>query len=163
MITVIVPAVAGSPPHTRGKQALTRYEAFLNRLTPAHAGKTLLSDTIHRRNQAHPRTRGENYSGATTGIRSLGSPPHTRGKLVRIVGVTTLARLTPAHAGKTIPPTLIVGRTQAHPRTRGENVPGGIILEKTTGSPPHTRGKLLPQPIHRCLSGLTPAHAGKTF
>ena len=91
-----------------------------------------------------------------------GSPPHTRGKLQRCYYGNQVIRLTPAHAGKTIPPTLIVGRTQAHPRTRGENVPGGIILEKTTGSPPHTRGKLYGHIAGHDCTRLTPAHAGKT-
>ena len=56
----VVPATVGSSPLTRGKLAHGASRVFLERLIPAHAGKTethLLSAIQAR---AHPRSRGEN-------------------------------------------------------------------------------------------------------
>ena len=72
------------------------------------------------------------------------------------------SRITPAHAGKTIPARGSSASTQDHPRACGEN--GATLLREHTrgGSPPRMRGK------HSCtlspfgLPGITPAHAGKT-
>ena len=72
--------VAGSPPHTRGKPLTSPIYGFTNRLTPAHAGKTLFPELRDNFARAHPRTRGENLSLRQPDSMQLGSPPHTRGK-----------------------------------------------------------------------------------
>ena len=77
---------------------MTKQEA---RLTPAHAGKTHPGIRRSQCPQAHPRTRGENYTNYPYQVAKIGSPPHTRGKLCFQNCVTILLRLTPAHAGKT--------------------------------------------------------------
>ncbi len=78
---------------------MTKQEA---RLTPAHAGKTHPGIRRSQCPQAHPRTRGENYTNYPYQVAKIGSPPHTRGKLCFQNCVTILLRLTPAHAGKTL-------------------------------------------------------------
>ena len=71
-----------------------------------------------------------------------GSPPHARGRRLRLNHRNTILRITPACAGKT--------------------VPGGIILKETEGSPPHARGRHIDMMIISELEGITPACAGKT-
>ena len=71
-------------------------------------------------------------------------------------------RLIPAHAGKT--GFIVNGQTDhwAHPRSRGENAgsprPGGLAY----GSSPLTRGKPGLRGHEYFMTGLIPAHAGKT-
>ena len=93
---------------------------------------------------------------------SDGSSPLTRGKPdLREVG-GTLARLIPAHAGKTATCTSWTTRNTAHPRSRGENRSGGMPRAATSGSSPLTRGKRSIREDERTMTGLIPAHAGKT-
>ena len=90
----------GSPPHTRGKATETISSISAPRITPAHAGKSLVVNFNFYNPQDHPRTRGEKELTLDENARSEGSPPHTRGKVARFVTVWTLTRITPAHAGK---------------------------------------------------------------
>ena len=74
----------------------------------------------------------------------------------------TRAGLIPAHAGKTLGGAHERASVRAHPRSRGENSIGGLGGGDRLGSSPLTRGK----PIHgdslHLVTGLIPAHAGKT-
>ena len=91
-----------------------------------------------------------------------GSPPHTRGK-VRIWQPTlSYAGITPAHAGKRSGRSYRGVSTRDHPRTRGEKSGFPSHDTESTGSPPHTRGKV-PFAIGQTIDiGITPAHAGKS-
>ena len=51
---------------------------------------------------------------------------------------------------------------RAHPRSRGENDLFLVSKDDTPGSSPLTRGKRTKNPGGEVLSGLIPAHAGKT-
>ena len=91
----------------------------------------------------HPRTRGEKTFFQALVLLTLGSPPHTRGKVLsgRIISVTV--RITPAHAGKSI---------------RFDCI---SLIRR--GSPPHTRGKAHREPRGSFSRRITPAHAGKSL
>ena len=136
---------------------------MLDRLIPAHAGKTPSTSTRSTRSGAHPRSRGENAEDQTRNIYEPGSSPLTRGKL----STTTLGQLTtgliPAHAGKTrsYPPPC--NASSAHPRSRGENKACPDAPSGTFGSSPLTRGKRSGVSRSRLMRGLIPAHAGKTM
>ena len=91
----------GSPPPTRGKPTPWRSAMCAIRLTPAHAGKTVVQFDVGKVRRAHPRPRGENWNKAQEISQVLGSPPPTRGKLCRHAAACFGRRLTPAHAGKT--------------------------------------------------------------
>ena len=52
--------VQGSSPLTRGKPDVEALSCFLERLIPAHAGKTSAAATVIAFCRAHPRSRGEN-------------------------------------------------------------------------------------------------------
>ena len=96
-------------------------------------------------------------------VQRLGSPPHTRGKGVRISASCSSNGITPAHAGKrdpglgTAPAAWDHPRTRGekwtqtsargtaqrdHPRTRGEKAHYFLPPFLVVGSPPHTRGKV---------------------
>ena len=153
---------AGSSPLTRGKRVERDDCLALQRLIPAHAGKTLGDPRRTPGRPAHPRSRGENLSARSCAKPRQGSSPLTRGKLeMRLLGRRGLG-LIPAHAGKTINLSKQFSVYRAHPRSRGENYGVEIELFDGYGSSPLTRGKHshgLPRiPVRR----LIPAHAGKT-
>ena len=111
---------------------------------------------------AHPRSRGENVAIKATGTKCRGSSPLTRGKPESGALRQSPGRLIPAHAGKTRDARVRAGKTQAHPRSRGENeyLKRGSFI--SPGSSPLTRGKPRRALRNRNRTGLIPAHAGKT-
>ena len=135
-------AWAGSSPLTRGKLPMTLVYAPLDRLIPAHAGKTWESAPTTPRARAHPRSRGEN------------------GRAQQLIGDSQ--RLIPAHAGKTNGYERSATHPRAHPRSRGENSYRYVVVPSNTGSSPLTRGKLSGKLRVVDASRLIPAHAGKT-
>ena len=152
----------GSSPLTRGKLHSRSVTVPVNRLIPAHAGKTRCSPTSRGTYTAHPRSRGENLACPTCGVARLGSSPLTRGKQSGHVSAPASGRLIPAHAGKTTEMVQSARFRRAHPRSRGENASASLSLLRVGGSSPLTRGKQGPcraQPAH---ARLIPAHAGKT-
>ena len=172
----------GSSPLTRGKHLVPGHRIGAQRLIPAHAGKTAhhqgfaALDWAHPRSrgencervggsvghEAHPRSRGENARQALAKGATGGSSPLTRGK--QYLGTAAVAQrgLIPAHAGKTSLTCSLTPPPRAHPRSRGENGFVAVGVTLGGGSSPLTRGK----PGLRChedfMSGLIPAHAGKT-
>ena len=132
------------------------------RLIPAHAGKTGDRFNLSGVGEAHPRSRGENASRDAHSSEPTGSSPLTRGKRERRRDPIAGARLIPAHAGKTVSCLRGCRPQRAHPRSRGENDPGGLRPRGIGGSSPLTRGKhekSYPVPL---VPWLIPAHAGKT-
>ena len=91
----------GSSPLTRGKRVVVRANRLDGRLIPAHAGKTPNSKGEIRREEAHPRSRGENLSRPSATPSRRGSSPLTRGKHGSHGLVNANRGLIPAHAGKT--------------------------------------------------------------
>ena len=96
---------AGSSPLTRGKLDHARRHGGGQGLIPAHAGKTLPPNSGCVSRRAHPRSRGENRERTAARLDELGSSPLTRGKRALDDGPIQVARLIPAHAGKTLQPT----------------------------------------------------------
>ena len=111
----------GSSPLTRGKRAWRRTQRPPTRLIPAHAGKTLPWQSHQGRIPAHPRSRGENTCSIWRLHKCTGSSPLTRGKLFDPAIPDAVARLIPAHAGKTHHQHHVACHAPAHPRSRGEN------------------------------------------
>ena len=93
---------AGSSPLTRGKLSAEKPDFLTGRLIPAHAGKTSIKINGWSLLEAHPRSRGENAEGGDVIAAPEGSSPLTRGKLIRASRGREMARLIPAHAGKTL-------------------------------------------------------------
>ena len=111
---------SGSPPHTRGKVIPPLSAIVRGRITPAHAGKSSIFVCVMILFRDHPRTRGEKIKGGTKRDRQIGSPPHTRGKALRVISPEPIGRITPAHAGKSISVFRFRIYHKDHPRTRGE-------------------------------------------
>ena len=153
---------AGSSPLTRGKRAASATQNRVQRLIPAHAGKTVCHIQGTRGFWAHPRSRGENPEYTSVLSRIGGSSPLTRGKRARGAGHRGQRRLIPAHAGKTFRRYRPRRRSGAHPRSRGENAEPKRDPLGVTGSSPLTRGKLRAVFEQGLLERLIPAHAGKT-
>ena len=91
-----------------------------------------------------------------------GSSPLTRGKLPSRRSIASQDGLIPAHAGKTAGERFDRVPSEAHPRSRGENVPMRRQRRCGKGSSPLTRGKRGIRRTSRLGRGLIPAHAGKT-
>ena len=111
----------GSSPLTRGKRLQRLPIGQLQRLIPAHAGKTKATRSPRHTYPAHPRSRGENCASSAHHIQFHGSSPLTRGKPQSAAWGRDLRRLIPAHAGKTRSVRRRAGHLRAHPRSRGEN------------------------------------------
>ena len=112
----------GSSPLTRGKHVKDHAGQGLGGLIPAHAGKTGSAGLRWNSDRAHPRSRGENRGAGGGDKVGAGSSPLTRGKLCALLSLSAIARLIPAHAGKTIHVVMRLRRSRAHPRSRGENL-----------------------------------------
>ena len=155
-------AALGSSPLTRGKHHLRPPRLPVQRLIPAHAGKTAQALAAGGRQLAHPRSRGENESTNRPSCATSGSSPLTRGKRRRYQEPIYWIRLIPAHAGKTDPHRAYCPHDGAHPRSRGENSGRVKVWPLIAGSSPLTRGKLEELTITDETPRLIPAHAGKT-
>ena len=152
----------GSSPLTRGKLLRAAVEGCVERLIPAHAGKTAFSGPPRWGFSAHPRSRGENCVASDRGFRQSGSSPLTRGKRRANRVLEAWFRLIPAHAGKTAGGQGRDSGRPAHPRSRGENGRGGRQGIPSAGSSPLTRGKRRLGNDEHARERLIPAHAGKT-
>ena len=152
----------GSSPLTRGKRDLPLSESLAEGLIPAHAGKTSGRPSPTGAAAAHPRSRGENANSGRPAVSFAGSSPLTRGKRADDALRLSNPGLIPAHAGKTLRSGSLIGRTTAHPRSRGENHWMPHPIDPSRGSSPLTRGKHFPFTLDDGTRRLIPAHAGKT-
>ena len=152
----------GSSPRGRGKRPGTRGRGRWLRLIPAWAGKTPRQACAAASAWAHPRVGGENVTNCFRASASAGSSPLTRGKPVPSGRASWRPRLIPAHAGKTDNDRDQDHRTEAHPRSRGENFAASWAAVNVRGSSPLTRGKRRRHWGQERECGLIPAHAGKT-
>ena len=154
--------VAGSSPLTRGKRERRPDQLIVDRLIPAHAGKTSSVQAAAPPMRAHPRSRGENSCESLMVSWVGGSSPLTRGKPTTSRKGSGPSRLIPAHAGKTRRARRYGRSVPAHPRSRGENAFRRPVVNHDVGSSPLTRGKRLRSRRTRAARRLIPAHAGKT-
>ena len=72
--------ITGSPPHMRGKALSTGAVRTFPGITPAHAGKRLITQILLQVLKDHPRTCGEKGLSTRKYLNLKGSPPHMRGK-----------------------------------------------------------------------------------
>ena len=91
-----------------------------------------------------------------------GSPPRMRGKPLPQTTRLSVARITPADAGKTPSCDGRPPEYEDHPRGCGENLCFQLSAATTAGSPPRMRGKHALPRADRLPCRITPADAGKT-
>ena len=89
----------------------------------------------------HPRICGEKVVELVPDAQRQGSPPHMRGKALNTSFVPELYRITPAYAGKSSELKESASIRRDHPRICGEKYLEYGRRYKSTGSPPHMRGK----------------------
>ena len=155
-------SLRGSPPHARGRHRQLSRREEASRITPACAGKTPAAPSTPSTGADHPRMRGEDSRTRSALPSRSGSPPHARGRHSDKVVIRPVGRITPACAGKTEVCSAKGKALKDHPRMRGEDgIPRRSIVHPE-GSPPHARGRHIPQHIWFTRQGITPACAGKT-
>ena len=77
---------AGSPPHARGRLPVVLCGWGAGGITPACAGKTTSAESSIWADADHPRMRGEDVRQIQWGGKQNGSPPHARGRHLRVEG-----------------------------------------------------------------------------
>ena len=105
---------------------------------------------------------GEKVAMVTTAVSTPGSPPHVRGKELRVETCFADNGITPACAGKS---NLFVFRRiepKDHPRVCGEKRISVVLSCTSVGSPPRMRGKDFWHYADNYATGITPAYAGKS-
>ena len=147
----------------RGKRRRATGSRARSGITPACAGKTRPSCSVHWKKRDHPRVCGENAMASAISGTTLGSPPRVRGKQRRCRLSRDSYGITPACAGKTKEVLERPLQGKDHPRVCGENQKETLSMISLIGSPPRVRGKLRLNAFVVNRAGITPACAGKTF
>ena len=154
-------SLQGSPPRMRGKGTVYVFAGIHGGITPAYAGKSGFASGFSFSYGDHPRVCGEKAAFHRLHLVRLGSPPRMRGKVIWVMMLQAVARITPAYAGKSCGYFVVCRYLQDHPRVCGEKNGLQVIRNCKQGSPPRMRGKdSAPQVYHR-QGGITPAYAGK--
>ena len=151
----------GSPPRMRGKACGIQGSSPPSGITPAYAGKRPAAHVRQELQQDHPRVCGEKTELLRRKQRLQGSPPRMRGKDVARLMMFSILGITPAYAGKRVPKSAFSAAVKDHPRVCGEKRPEERTRQKSIGSPPRMRGKVLFPETRKNASRITPAYAGK--
>ena len=154
--------IYGSPPLTRGPPSGSTASPPGLRITPAHAGTTILGYGSYQLLEDHPRSRGDHLDSPNHSKHALGSPPLTRGPLGLNSTLIGKDGITPAHAGTTSRGEGDSVRGQDHPRSRGDHFAEALEALPAGGLPPLTRGPQFAVGKNPASVGITPAHAGTT-
>ena len=145
----------------RGKVLTPSRGEFPPRITPAYAGKSLISSSISDSLWDHPRLCGEKQMPSIRSQSPLGSPPPMRGKASSAADDSKKVGITPAYAGKSLISSSISDSLWDHPRLCGEKQMPSIRSQSPLGSPPPMRGKASSAADDSKKVGITPAYAGK--
>ena len=131
-------------------------------ITPARAGKSLITQTASCAGWDHPRACGEKQQPNMMQQFQQGSPPRVRGKVKRRRVFLYHDGITPARAGKRASGTLVFVAAGDHPRACGEKAVLAHDVLIQVGSPPRVRGKDWVDQSAWVHRGITPARAGKS-
>ena len=134
----------GSPPRVREGPNPGNRIPELVRITPACAGRT--HKVLLRRYlvQDHPRVCGKDFVSFLKTYPQPGSPPRVREGLSKFAIVRFFVRITPARAGRTLNDCRISLDHRDHPRSRGKDFSGLVMIMSRPGSPPLAReGRVL--------------------
>ena len=109
----------GSSPRVRGLQMLLENISDRNRIIPARAGFTTVSDIVVQTTEDHPRACGVYCDKSLSWFYSPGSSPRVRGLLRRRKNNNLIRRIIPARAGFTQRPSVDHSSWTDHPRACG--------------------------------------------
>ena len=146
----------------RGKGQPNTRSSVTSGITPAYAGKSRKFSRPVWVTGDHPRLCGEKRFLLIKHMFVYGSPPPMRGKGGYISPPLSRVGITPAYAGKSITKLTESAMCQDHPRLCGEKRNSLVEFVLCPGSPPPMRGKGPSDAIVACVSGITPAYAGKS-
>ena len=96
----------GSPPRVRGEAFYPAQKQLPGWITPACAGRSSIAPRWAAVKTDHPRVCGEKCCIAFAAVLLWGSPPRVRGEAISTACATRLPGITPACAGRSIPPPL---------------------------------------------------------
>lgn len=139
MVTLLV---YGFPPARAGNACSDRLFLFLDRITPAYAGKKRPAPGRKPVAAEHPA--------------HAGNCP-----VLRNPGRNAAPRITPARAGKRRPSHVYSQPFWDHPCLCREKICYEAPEDEKNGSPPPVRGKTVHKGLYRPALRITPAHAGK--
>ena len=134
-----------------------------NRITPAYAGKRIMTCSYKLCYKDHPRLCGEKPRKFFDELDSEGSPPPMRGKVCPKINTGIPIGITPAYAGKRNFSIVAPSRFWDHPRLCGEKNVFRSWKTHFQGSPPPMRGKEKSEKIVEQNLRITPAYAGKSL
>ena len=116
----IIVGMEGSPPRGRGKGVTKKQTKKRGRITPAWAGKSWRKHQRQNCTKDHPRVGGEKEAREYPKEEVWGSPPRGRGKGNNQPAQTSICRITPAWAGKSVKFVYLITPPWDHPRVGGE-------------------------------------------
>ena len=134
--------IPGSPPRVRGKGPCHHPVIFVDRITPAYAGKRASASPAPSVPWDHPRVYGEKLARLYSSVPVPGSPPRVRGKATNAGSSGRAAGITPAYAGKSCRAVRSRWRARDHPRVCGEKQGQKDSIINQLGSPPRVQGKV---------------------
>ena len=152
----------GSPPRGRRKVVEMWQSASDPGITPAWAGKSVISKAFANNHRDHPRMGGEKPRSYERGLFIVGSPPHGRGKALPEAQPDDVEKITPAWAGKSEVSKYAAKPGEDHPRVGGEKIIWASVSIAALESPPHGRGKAAAFDDNGYVNRITPAWAGKS-
>ena len=152
----------GSSPHVRGTLEDEAAVHELRGIIPACAGNTSGHGLGCACGRDHPRMCGEHCTKSCPTSSGLGSSPHVRGTLSRLIMRWGICGIIPACAGNTDEKMIACLHVGDHPRMCGEHLSAPFTTTLSIGSSPHVRGT--PAVLHEFLDvvGIIPACAGNT-
>ena len=112
-------------------------------VSPAYAGKSLMTRLFLNRNWDHPRICGEKLLLSPVSRARSGSPPRMRGKGVLVACEESQEGITPAYAGKRLDFLRPLHCCRDHPRVCGETLWAFAAQQPHPGSPPRMRGNAM--------------------
>ena len=150
----------GSPPLARGTVAAAWPVPPCQRITPACAGNSAISNLRSYAGRDHPRLRGEQSVLTRGKTPRVGSPPLARGTVYRTSPPRARGGITPACAGNRHTEDKAYHGIGDHPRLRGEQCHSISAAAFRAGSPPLARGTVTVIKALAADKGITPACAG---
>ena len=131
----------GSPPRVRGEVTCFRIVKHTHRITPACAGRRNCRRIRAAGYWDHPRVCGEKAMQSFSKADILGSPPRVRGEADHAREISSVRRITPACAGRSVIGRHGIPDVRDHPRVCGEKHGCIRVSGCDSGSPPRVRGE----------------------
>ena len=159
--SLLIPALLGPSPLTRGNRAHRSRIARPCGSIPAHAGQPASCLLRARLPRVHPRSRGATAVQSSPVADILGPSPLTRGNRLHLRSSGGTQGSIPAHAGQPSRTATAGCLARVHPRSRGATERSGLLSLRQQGPSPLTRGNRYCLRAKRLRHGSIPAHAGQ--